>query len=165
MLKKFVLFALIMLPAVAFAQDKIAYVNRGDVILAMPEYQQMMDSLKKAEAEYQAQMKDFNEEHAKKLADYYSQRDSLSENIRAYKEKEIEDVVQRANNFSQYAAQMQEETQQSLLNPILVKFQKAVDDTGKENNFLYIIDSQAILYFSSNAVDATPLVKRKLGIQ
>jgi len=166
MLKKFLLFALFALPAVTFAQEsKIAYVNRLDIIFAMPEYAQMMDSLTKSEKILQNDIKEVNDELMKKYTDYVAQRDSLSENIRLIKEKEIDDFRQRLENFQQFAQQKQDELQQALIAPILNKFQKAVDDVGRENNFLYILDSQMLTFTSTNATNATPLIRKKLGLQ
>jgi len=166
MLKKFLLFALVALPAISFAQEsqKIAYVNYGDVIVAMPEYKQMTDSLKRSEAEFQAELKVLSDEYSKKLSDYIAQRDSLNQSIKTRREQELDEIRQRADNFQQYAVQKQDELQQTMSAPIQTKLQKAIDDVGRENNFLYIANSQAFLYISPSATDATPLIKRKLGL-
>ena len=166
MFRKTLLIALLTLPVVAFAQEqKIAHVISRDVITAMPEYTQMQDSLKKSEAEFQNEMKSMSDEYTKKLSDYVSQQDSLNESIKARRQQELQDLQQRAETFQQYAAQKQDEMQQRLSAPIYDKVQKAISDVGKENNFLYIIDAQAILYVSPTAIDATPLIKKKLGLQ
>jgi len=166
MFKKFVLFVLVMFPVIAFAQEsqKIAYVNYIDVIVAMPEYKQMQDSLKKSENDFQAEMKILSDEYSKKLSDYIAQRDSLNESIKLRREQELDEVRQRAANFEQYAAQKQDELQQALSTPIQNKLQKAINEVGAESNFLYIANSQAFLYIAPSATDATPLIKRKLGI-
>jgi len=166
MFKKIVLFALLALPAVVFAQEqKIAYVNYGDVVTAMPEYKQMQDSLNKSANEFQAELKTMSDEYTKKLSDYVTQQDSLNESIKLRRQEELQNLQQRAENFQQYASQKQDEMQQRLSVPIQDKLQKATNDVGKENNFLYIIDFQALRYESPSAVDATPLIKKKLGIQ
>jgi len=165
MVKKIVLFALVMFPVIAFAQDKIAYVNSMDVLTNMPEYKLMQDSLNKSNNEFQAELKNMSDEYTKKLSDYVNQRDSLNESIKARREQEIQDLQQRAELFQQSAAQQQDAMQQRLSAPIYDKFQKAVNDVGKENNFLYVIDSQVLRYSSPTATDATPLIKKKLGIQ
>ena len=165
MLKKIVFFALVALPVVAFAQEKIAYLNRMEVIAAMPEYQQMQDSLERAGAVYQTEIQALTERFNKEYVDYLTQRDTLNESIRVLREQELDDMRQRAENYQQYFQQKQDEAQQAMSIPILTKFQKAVDDVSTENNFLYVIDSQAFIYTSPNATNATPLVRRKLGIQ
>jgi outer membrane protein len=166
MIKKFVFFALVMFPVIAFAQEsqKIAYVTTRDVVVAMPEYKQMNDSLTKADNDFQAEMKLISDEYSKKFSDFVTQQDSLSTNIKLRRQQELEEIRQRADNFQQFAQQQQQEMQQRLLTPIQAKLQKAISDVGKENNFLYILDSQVLLYTSTGATDATPLVKRKLGI-
>jgi len=167
MFKKIVLFALVVFPVIAFAQEnqKIAYVNSMEVLTTMPEYKQMQDSLNKSQTEFQAELKNMSDEYTKKLSDYVNQQDSLNESIKARRQQELQDLQQRAETFQQYAAQQQDAMQQRLSTPIYDKFQKATNEVGKENNFLYIIDSQVLRYSSSGATDATPLIKRKLGIQ
>ena len=166
MVKKILLIALVMLPLIAFAQEqKIAYVNSMDVATNMPEYKQMQDSLKKSEAEFQTELKTMSDEYTKKLSDYVAQQDSLNESIKARRQAELQEIQQRAENFQQIAAQRQDEMQQRLSAPIYDKLQKAINDVGKENNFLYIIDSQVVRFSATSATDATPLIKKKLGIQ
>ena len=167
MLKKIVFFAFIALPVMTFAQEsqKIAYIDQEDVIYSMPEYLQMIDSLRRADAEFQAEFKVLQDEYTKKVTDYVAKRDTLNESIKAFREQELQDLEQRAQNYQQYVGQRQEEAQQTLIIPVQVKFQKAIDDVATENNFLYVISKTAIFYSSPNATNATPLVKRKLGIQ
>lgn len=167
MVRKIVLFALMSFPVLALAQEaqKIAYVNYVDVIMVMPEYKQMEDSLKKSENAFRSELQIITDEYTKKLSDYVAQQDSLNESIKLRRQQDLEDIRQRAANFEQYAAQKQGELQQALSTPIQEKLQKAINDVGKEQSFLYIANSQAFLYISTAASDATPLVKKKLGIQ
>jgi len=167
MIKKFLFIALVAFPVIAFAQEtqKIAYVNHLEVVSSMPEYKAMQDSLKKADSEYQAELKILSDEYTKKLTAYMQQQDSLNESIKQRRVSELQDLQQRAQTFHETAAQNQDELQQRLSQPILDKLQKAINDVGKENNFLYIANAQTFLYISPTATDATPLVKKKLGIQ
>jgi len=166
MLKKIVLIALVMLPCMMFAQEaqKIAYLNNEEVILAMPEYKAMQDSLQRQATSFRAELKTLSDEYTKKMTDYVAQQDSLNDAIKQRRIAELDDLRQRADNFQQYAAQQQDELQQRMGAPVQEKFQKAVNDVGKENNFLYIVNSQAFIYIAPNAVDATPLIKKKLGL-
>ena len=164
MFKKIVLFALVMFPVIAFAQDKIAYVNIADVYVSMPEYKQMQDSLQKSADEFQAELKSMSDEYSKKLSEYVDQQDSLNESIKQRRQAELEDIRQRAATFQENAAQKQDDLQQRLSGPIQDKLQKAINEVGSENNFLYIANAQVFLYAAPNAVDATPMIKKKLGI-
>jgi len=166
MIKKIFLFTLVMFPVLSFAQEaKIAYVNYGEVILAMPEYKQMVDSLEKRGQMYQTEMQTINDEYSKKYSDYLSVQDSLDESIKIRRVQEIENIRVSAENFQQFAQQNMEELQNALIGPVTNKLQKAINEVGAENNYLYIANSQSFLYISPNATDATPLVRKKLGIQ
>lgn len=166
MIKK-LLFVLVMFPVIGFAQEaqKIAYMNYFDVIVAMPEYKQLQDSVQKVEEAYREDMKSMMDDYTAKVSDFVAKQDSLIEGIRIRKQQEIEDIRARYENFQQFASQNLEELQSSLFVPIETKARKAITDVGAENNFLYIINSpQILMYTSPNAVDATPLIKKKLGI-
>ena len=167
MIKKIVLFALVMFPVISFAQEsqKIAYVNYDEVTNAMPEYKQMIDSLQKKANAFQEEIQTMSEEFSRKYSDYIAKKDSLPESIKLRREQELEDIQMRVQNFQQHAGQEQDELQQTLSIPIRNKLQKAINEVGSENNFLYIAHSGIFLYMSPNATDATPLLKRKLGIQ
>jgi len=167
MIKKIVLIALVMFPVISFAQEsqKIAFINYDELIAAMPEYKQMMDSLQKKESAYMEEIQLMRDDLTKKYSDYVAKQDSLPESIKIRRQQEIEDLQARAQNFQQHAAQEQDELQQTLAIPIRNKLQKAINEVGAENNFLYIAYANAFLYMSPNATDATPLIKKKLGIQ
>ena len=166
MIKKFLLFVLVMFPVVSFAQEaKIAYVNYSEVAYAMPEYKQMIDSLQKKDQQFQTEMKSINDEYTKKYSDFIAVQETLDESIKIRRYQEIENIRVSAENFQQVASQQMEELQNALMTPVTNKLQKAVDEIGSENNFLYILDSTVLRYTSPSATNATPLVKRKLGIQ
>ena len=169
MIKKILLFVLVIFPAISFAQEnqKIAHINYADVITAMPEYKSMVDSLQKEENAYKADFQEMTEDYYKKYSELIAKQDSINENIKLRKQQEIDEIRVKIENYQQFIGQKQEELQRLLFTPIQSKAQKAINEVGAENNFLYIIinDPQVVLYASPNALDATPLVKKKLGIQ
>ncbi len=152
----------------ANAQDlKFAHVDTQALVSALPEHQaaqtQLQDEAKKLEDQLTVMSNDLQQ----KYEDYMSQRDSLPELIRATKEKEIQDAQQRIQSYQQMAQQSLSQKEQQLLTPILERVQKAIDEVGKENGFVYIFDisSQVILYHSEQSIDAAPLIKAKLGVK
>lgn len=74
---------------------------------------------------------------------------------------------QRIQKFEEIAMNEFKKAQDELLQPIMDKAHKAIQDVAKENSFTYIFDmnSGAILYASETSEDILPLVKKKLGIQ
>ena len=166
MIKKVLLFALVMFPVLSFSQEtRIAYIDYYDVAVSMPEYKLMQDSLQKAQEGFIAEMKALQEDYSKKQQDFVANQETFSEAIKVRRLQEIQSIQTSAENFEQHAGQQMEEMQQRMLTPLHTRLQKAVEEVLSENNFLYILDSGAIRAISPNAVNATTLVKKKLGVQ
>ena len=164
MLKKFVLFALLLLPLGAFAQEKIAYFNPSEIIVIMPEYKQMQDSLQKTSAYMQKEMDILREEYSKKYQAFMNESEGLIESIKIRRMQEIQDLEQRASLYSEQSQQELEQLYQALMTPINKKVRDAVQAVGAANNFLYILHGESLLYVSPHAIDATPLVQKQLRL-
>jgi outer membrane protein len=167
MIKKLVLFALLLIPSVGFAQEsqKIAYVKYEEIVPLMQEYTQMQDSLKKESAIYEDQIKTDQEEYENKYADYLEKQSTLAENIKKRREQDLLDMRNRIMLFQQQAQQSLQQLQESLLQAIVEKVNKAVEEIGTQNHYAYVIDASVARYISPQSPDATPLVKAKLGLK
>jgi len=169
MLKKIVLFALLLIPMMGFAQEKIAYFKSGEVIPLMPETKQMMDSLKKTGDAYQAELQSISDEYTKKMTALTEQQDTLSQTIKVLRMREIDRIRESAETLQQQAQQNQNDLQQALFAPILAKIMKVLEEIGTENHYAYIINhdpnASLLLYISPQSPDVTPLVKAKLGLK
>ena len=167
MVKKIVLFTLMLFPVAVFAQDasKMAYINPLEVITVMPEYKVAADSLQKTREEFQVALQEYQDKFNREYTDLLLKRDSLSEAMYIMKQQEVNGIRERAENYQQYAQQKAEELQTALFTPIYAKFQKAIEAVSKENNFIFVMNNEVFLYTSPNMIDAAPLVKKKLGIQ
>ncbi len=170
MFKKIVLFALLLVPAGMFAQEaaqKIAYFNSQEVIMAMPETLALQDSVRKQASAFEAELKILEEEFNKKFVAFQSQQDTLIESIKIRRQQELADLNERATALRQQAGQTIEKLQQDLLAPIEKKVRDALTAVGEENGFAYIIDSVSgvLVYTSTKSPDATPLVRKKLGLK
>ena len=156
-MKKLIVLLLMILPLGAIAQEvKIAFVKTQEVFMAMPEVSGM-----------EKQMADLNEKYRvelKQYSDFVAQQDSLTENIKLRRMQEIQDIQERMDNFVQVAQQDVQKKQQELLQPIQQKLHEAIQKVGEEKGYTYIIDPAALLYTGTNAVDATPFVRTKLGL-
>ncbi len=153
--------------AVNAQELKFAHIDTQALLTSLPDHQaaqtQLQDEAKKLEDQLTVMSSDLQQ----KYEDYMQKRDSLPDLIRATKEKEIQDANQRIQSYQQMAQQSLSQKEQQLMLPILEKVQKALDEVGKENGFVYIFDvsSQVVLYHSEQSVDAAPLVKEKLGVK
>jgi outer membrane protein len=91
----------------------------------------------------------------------------MTDLIRKTKENELQDILQRIQNFQVEAEQDLARQRAELLRPIQEKAFKAVNEVAEENGFTYIFDmgTGAVLYASDNTEDILPLVKKKLGLE
>ena len=97
------------------------------------------------------------------VADMRKQIDDLNANY----QKELETMQNEfQKKYSDFIAQQDvNKKQQELIAPIQQKMADAIKAVGTEQGYTYIIDPQVLLYTGPNAIDATPFVKTKLGLQ
>ncbi len=167
-MKKLIVLLLMFLPfaGVVNAQEvKIAFVNTQEIFMALPETKDAQQKIEQLNNDYKKELETMNGEYQKKYADFIEQQDSLTENIKIRRMQEVEDIRQRMDNLVQVAQQDVTKKQQELMAPIQQKMADAIRAVGTEQGYTYIVDPQILLYTGSNAIDATPLVKAKLGLQ
>ena len=167
-MKKLIALLLMILPfaGVVSAQEaKIAFVNTQEVFMAMPEVADMQKKLDELNAKYKKELETMQSEFQKKYSDFVAQQDSLTENIKVRRMQDIQDMQQRMDNFVQVAQQDVNKQQQDLVTPIQQKISDAIKAVGAEQGYTYIIDPHVLIYTGPNEIDATPMVKTKLGLK
>ena len=165
MMKKFLLVVLILLPMGIFAQElKIAHVNIEEIFSQMPEVEKGEADISKATQQYRAQLEGMKQEYDRKYADFM-QSDSLAESIKAIKLQELRDIDERMNNLYSTAQQEIEKMKRDLQTAIFQKIIDATKSVGQEQGYTYIHNTTQLLYFDPKAIDATNLVKAKLGLK
>ncbi|WP_066632880.1 OmpH family outer membrane protein [Labilibacter marinus] len=165
-IKLLLVIAAVVVSSSVFAQDlKFGHVNIQELVAALPAKLEADKKLQDEAQKLEQNLKVMNEELDSKYTDYMEKRDSLPELIRATKEKEIQEISQRLQNFQMLAQQNLQQQEQQLLQPIIQKVQKAIDEVGSENGFIYIFDvsSRVVIYHSEKSTDVAELVKAKLA--
>jgi outer membrane protein len=133
----------------------------------MPERDSAQKSIQNYATQLEDQLKTMQDELEKKYNEYMASQDKMSNLIKQTKEKELQELNKRITDF-QASAQKDIHTKETeLLDPIVQKARKAVEEVGKENKFTHIYDISGgmVLYFSPESEDVMPLVKTKLGIK
>jgi len=155
------------LPLGAMAQSKLAHMNSQEIIVEMQDYKDAVTSLENKQKGYQEELNRIQEELQKKYQEYMAQADSLPRNIAERREKEINDMNQRYQEFQQEASQSMQQAQQEAMNPILQKVSDAVQAVGKADGYTYVFDlaNSSITYVGDNSVDITAKIKAQLGIK
>lgn len=165
MFKKIFLLAMMILPFKLFAQEaKIAYVNSEEIISAMPETAAMQTELDKLSNAYKTDLKGMEDEFNRKYTALMQQQDSLPDAIKTRRYQEISDLRQRTQTYQQQAQDQFTKKQQDLLTPIQQKVLDTIKQVAQENGYTYVLEKGAFLYVSPSAIDATPLIKKKLNL-
>ena len=167
-MKKYLLaLVLLVLPSFVFAQEaqKIAVVNTQTIFTEMPDTKAMQKELETLQKTYEESIEIMKQELQKKYEDYVAKQDTYIETIKAAKQKEIQDINQRIQDTLRVAEEDLQNKSQKLMAPIQQKIKDAINKVGAENGFAYILDAQAMLYVGSTGIDATDLVRSKLGLK
>ncbi len=113
----------------------------------------------------QNQMTTMQAELENKFMEYQANQATMSNIIKQTKEREIQDLQTRIEEFNAQAQQDLGEKEQELTAPIIEKARKAVEDVAKENGYTYIFNStEGLLLYATPNDDVMPLVKAKLGM-
>jgi outer membrane protein len=166
-MKKLIIALLMVLPLGAFAENtKIGYVNKQEIMVAMPEYNEAMKVLEDMNLKYITEGKKLEEEFQRKYQEYASQAEGLDAAIRQYKENELARLQQSIQEFTKSADETLKKKQQELFMPIIAKMDAAIAKVGEQNGFTFILDNTAgiIAYKSAQTIDVAALVKKALGI-
>ena len=108
MLKKIALVMLLALPMGVFAQNlKFGHINAQEIITVMPEFTKAQNDIQNLEKQLTAELQRTQEEFNKKYQEFQQAiaKDSLPANIAERRQKELQDMMQRQEQFQQDAQQ------------------------------------------------------------
>lgn len=167
MIKKILLALAVALPVFASAQAKFGTVDIEAVITATPEYTEAQNQVAEASKKYEASYKSLQDELNKLYAEFQQLNNdpSTPQSIKDLRIQDIQDKDERSKQFLQTAQQDLERLNQQLMQPIQEKMINAIQAVGTENGFTMIFPAGMSIFNGADVIDATPLVKAKLGIQ
>ena len=145
---------------------KLGHINSNDLMQIMPGRDSAQAKLQKEVEDLQATMKTMQSEMESRYNDYMAKESQMSDLIKQTKQRELQDMSARLEEFQKNAQQQLQEREQELLKPIIDRARKAIEDVAKEHGYTYIFDSGVgtLLYQDSSSDDIMPLVKAKLGL-
>ena len=165
-MKKIVLIAASALIAMsAFAQNKFAHVNFSELVQLCPEADEARTKIAAASREAQETYQAMVEEFQTKYQQYESKAAPWSDSIRSSKERELQEIQGRIQEFGQSVDAELQQQQQTLMAPIYQKAKEAVDQLAKAGNYIYVFDINSLLYYDeSQSTDLTPAARKALNI-
>lgn len=171
MLKKIALVLMLILPMGVFAQNlKFGHMNAQEIIAVMPEFTKAQADLQALEKKYGEELQRTQGEFNKKYQEFQQamSKDSLPANIAERRQKELQDMMQRQEQFQQDAQEGMQKAQTEMMTPIYKKLDDAIKAVGAAEGVIYIFDlaRTAIPYVNeSQSVNLTTKVKTQLGIK
>lgn len=160
--------AAVLCATTTFAQQpKFGHINLEEVVALMPERNEAQVKLEKLNTDYTSMLETMQVEFNNKYQELQKNSATYTEAVRQLKERELQDLQTRMNDYYTKASQELEKTGNDLLAPIIKKAEDAVKKVGRDNGFLIIFDEAArpMAYYDDKAlVNALPLVKKELGI-
>ncbi len=172
-MKRFIVITLVSLTGFigqqTIAQNlKFGHINRTELIQALPEFDSATVTLEKLRTQFVNELELLQVEFNNKYDTYLKEMKNYTDLVRQTKEQELADFQTRMQNFQNNASTQLQEQQVELFTPITQKADKAINDVGKENGFIYIFDTSGgqVAYFDeSKSINVLPLAKTKLGLK
>lgn len=161
-------FVAIMAVTTTASAQKIGYINVAEVIQIMPDMKTATAEFETYAKEIQTQFQALNSEFSTKSQDFGAKSSTYTDLIRQQKEKELQDLATRIQEFEQAAQADMQKKQDDLMAPIVAKVKDALTKVSKENSILFVLDTanQGIPYYNEAAMtNMLPLVKKSLGLQ
>ncbi len=145
--------------------QKIGHINFPELIQMMPG----QDSINAAYETYAKgldnQLATMQAELENKQMEYEANQATMSNIIKQTKEKQLQDLYNRLVEFNQTAQQDLTNYESQLLEPLITKARKAIDEVANEEGYAYVLNTaQGMVLFFENGDDLMPKVKAKLGL-
>lgn len=159
-------FALVTVASTAQTNAKLGYIDSNELLEMMPGKDSIQQVLLAYGKTLETQLQAMYQEYQNKLADYQANVNTMSTIIKQTKEKELGDLETRIQDFQQQADQDLQNKQVELVEPLINKARKAIEEVGREHGYTYIFDAGVgtLLYFEKGD-NVMPLVKQKLGLK
>lgn len=154
----------LMIGSYANAQ-KIAHINLDSLISLMPESKAAQQSVQTYAKQLEQQVMAMQTELQTKYSEFQEKSKDMAEVVKASKQKELEDLNTRIQEFQQQAQSDYQKKTAELSKPVYDKAKQAIDQVAKENGYKYALDtSTGLVLYSDPAEDIMSLVIKKLGI-
>ncbi|MBN8701970.1 MAG: OmpH family outer membrane protein [Bacteroidetes bacterium] len=162
---KITLIACLFLSTLNISAQKIGHINLDSLIGLMPESKEAEKASMAFIKELETSIGTMQGELQTKYQDYMANQDKYSDLVKQTKEKELQDLNQRIQEFQASAQEEVNRKKTELAKPIYDKAKKAIDQIAKDKGYKYVLDtSLGNVLFSDPADDLLSSVSDKLGL-
>ncbi|GHT16245.1 membrane protein [Bacteroidia bacterium] len=155
------------LGVVAQTTYKFGHINGQEVLFLMSERDSAQAKMMAYAKDLEEQVETMQVEYNNKLNSYQKQAKTWSDAIREQKEKELQEIGQRIQEFQATAQRELQEKQTEFLQPVIEKANAAIRKVGKDGGFTYIFDTSSgtVPYADpEQSTDIMPQVRKELNI-
>lgn len=168
-MKLLINFAITILLLTAFAFNasgqKLAHVNRGQILQNMPKVQKAQQNLQSYSKELETQVQQLLQEYRTKLKSFQEKQEAMTSTQRNDKQRELKNLEERIQKFREDAQKQVSRKREELLKPIMEEINKAIQSVAKEKGYTYVFDaSQGSILYAEEGRNITPLVKQRLDM-
>ncbi len=155
-----------MLSAVGASAQKFGYVDAQQILMQMPDVDSLQSKLQSFFTDLNNQLETMQVEYNKKLEEYQKSTTTLSDAVKRDRERELQGLLQRIQEFQQQAQLDIQAKEQELTKPLMDRISEAITKVSKSNNIAAVFNVNVLEYFDPAVlIDLTPLVKTELNIK
>jgi outer membrane protein len=145
---------------------RIGHLNTNDLMQVMPGRDSAEQALNAYAQNLQKQLETMASEFQTKYDEYLANETQYIDAVKQVKQKELVDLQTRIQDFQNNAQDLLSKKEQELMQPLIDKAKKAIDEVAKEKGYTYILDTGtgSVLYWEGGE-DIMMYVKEKLGIK
>ncbi len=163
LVKSIAIVALTVGSVVVAQAQKIAHLQLDSLISMMPETKVAQELAQGYLKDLEKQVGTMESELQTKYQGYMADQATMSDLVKQTKEKELQDLNKRIEDFKQSAQQDYQARYAQMSKPIFDKAKKGIEAVAKENSYKYILDtSTGNVLYSEASDDVLMLVKKKL---
>lgn len=162
---KLTLVALLAVCSTSLYAQKFGRINYQELIQAMPEMDSVRINMEAATTEYQEHLESLQVELNNKVNDFQKAPATMSDAVRQLKQREIQELQERLQQYYEIAQEELNKTQMALYTPIEAKANEAIKKVCKADGIVVAFHSASVAYIDEDqTVDILPKVKAELGI-
>ncbi len=144
--------------------QKLGHTNIQELLMLLPERADAEKKIQNLAQTLEKRLKAMTSEYQQKVQTYQNDQGEMSATIRESEARSIMELEQRINEFQQNAQNEIQQKENELLEPMITRLTKAIEQVGKDHGFLYILDTSSGTVLYKGGEDVTPLVKQHLEI-
>jgi outer membrane protein len=149
----------------SYTQNKFGYIDSQELLLLMPERKTAEEEVQTFAKSLESQLQAMTTEYQQSVQEYQNNQSTYTDLVKQDKVTEITGLEQRIQSFQQNAQEALQSKEQELLEPILQKARKAIEDVASEGEYTYIFDkSVGSILYAKESENILEKVKKKLNL-